>query len=380
LDLFEHQGKELFARWGIPVPAGRVVAAPGEARRAAEELGGRVALKAQVAAGGRGKAGGVKVVGTPDEAEAAAGDIFGMVIGAERVERLLVEAASRIEAEYYAAVTLDRRTGSPLFMLSARGGVDVEAAGGEGSMATVHVDPLLGLADFQVRALVFEAGLDARARADAASILPRLYRLFVEADAQLVEVNPLALTATADGVRLVALDSKVSIDDSALFRHPDFRAFVGTRRLDLQEQMAADAGLNFVKLDGDVGIIGNGAGLVMATLDVVAQAGGAPADFLDVGGGAGADVLAGALEVVLAGPGVRSVLVNIFGGITRCDLVAGGILEALGRTPVNLPIVVRLEGTNAREGRSILARANHPNIQTAEGMLEAARQAVEAAR
>src|SRR5438128_117342 len=256
LDLFEHQGKELFARWGIPVPAGRVVAAPGEARRAAEELGGRVALKAQVAAGGRGKAGGVKVVGTPDEAEAAAGDIFGMVIGAERVERLLVEAASRIEAEYYAAVTLDRRTGSPLFMLSARGGVDVEAAGGEGSMATVHVDPLLGLADFQVRALVLEAGLDARAGADAASILPRLYRLFVEADAQLVEVNPLALTATADGVRLVALDSKVSIDDSALFRHPDFRAFVGTRRPDLQEQMAADAGLNFVKLDGDVGIIG----------------------------------------------------------------------------------------------------------------------------
>jgi succinyl-CoA synthetase beta subunit len=195
-----------------------------------------------------------------------------------------------------------------------------------------------------------------------------------------VEINPLALAASADGVGLVALDAKVSLDDSALFRHPDFRAFAGTRRRDPQEWMAADAGLNFVKLDGDVGIIGNGAGLVMATLDVVAQAGGAPADFLDVGGGAGAEVLASALEVVVAGPEVRSVLVNIFGGITRCDLVAGGILEALGRTPVNVPIVVRLEGTNAREGRSILARANHPNIQTAEGMLEAARQAVEAAR
>jgi succinyl-CoA synthetase beta subunit len=320
----------------------------------------------------------VRVVRTPGEAEAAAGEILGMVIGSERVEQLLVEVASRIEAEYYASVTLDRRTGSPLLMVSAQGGMEVEAAG-KAATATVHVDPLLGLADFQARALVFDAGLDPAVRGDAVRILHRLYRLFVEADAQLVEVNPLAVT-TADGAALLALDAKVTLDDSALYRHPELRAYRGTRRPDPQEQMAAEAGLNFVKLDGDVGIIGNGAGLVMATLDVVAQAGGAPADFLDVGGGAGADVLARALDVVLAGPGVRSVLVNIFGGITRCDLVAGGILEALGRTPASVPIVVRLEGTNAREGRSILARANHPTIQTAKGMLEAARQAVEAAR
>jgi succinyl-CoA synthetase beta subunit len=366
LDLFEYQGKELFARWGIPVPDGRVVSTAAEARQAAADLGGKVALKAQVATGGRGKAGGVKVVGTPDDAEDAASRILGMDIGGHPVDRLLVEAASQIDAEYYAAVTLDRRAGMALFMVSSRGGIDVESAG-EGSMATVHVDPLLGLADFQVRDMVFGAGLDPRARPDAARLLPQLYRLFVEADASLVEVNPLALTP--DG--LIALDAKVSLDDSALFRHPDFASFKGgTGNPDPQEAMAAAAGLNFVKLDGDVGIIGNGAGLVMSTLDVVAQAGGAPANFLDVGGGAGAESLAKALEVVVAGPAVRSVLVNIF----------GGIIEALGRTSVEVPIVVRLEGTNAPEGREILARAHHPKVRAAAGMLEAAQQAVEAAR
>ena len=376
MDLFEYQGKELFSRWGIPVPDGRVVSTPAEARQAAADLGGKVALKAQVATGGRGKAGGVKVVGTPDDAEQAARAILGMDIGGHPVEQLLVEAASQIDAEYYAAVTLDRRAGTAMFMVSSRGGIDVESAG-EGSMATVHVDPLLGLADFQVRSMVFGAGLDPRARPHAARLLPLLYRLFVEADASLVEVNPLALTP--DG--LIALDAKVSLDDSALFRHPDFASFKGgTGRPDPQEAMAAKAGLNFVKLDGDVGIIGNGAGLVMSTLDVVAQAGGAPANFLDVGGGAGAESLAKALEVVVAGPAVRSVLVNIFGGITRCDLVADGILEALGRTNVEVPIVVRLEGTNAPEGREILARAHHPRVRAAAGMLEAAQQAVEAAK
>jgi succinyl-CoA synthetase beta subunit len=376
LDLFEYQGKELFARWGIPVPDGRVVTTPEGAREAAAELGGRVALKAQVAAGGRGKAGGVKVVATPDDAEQAAKLILGMDIGGNQVGQLLVEVASQIDAEYYAAVTLDRRAGTALFMVSSRGGIDVESAG-EGSMAAVHVDPLLGLPDFQVRSLVFGAGLDPRARLDAARLLARLYRMFVEADASLVEINPLALTPAG----LVALDAKVSLDDSALFRHPDFASFKGgTRRPDPQEALADEAGLNFVKLDGDIGIIGNGAGLVMSTLDVVAQAGGAPANFLDVGGGAGAETLAKALEVVVAGPSVGSVLVNIFGGITRGDLVAQGLLEALGRTTVKVPIVVRLEGTNAPEGREILARAHHPNVRVAEGMLEAAREAVEAAR
>ena len=376
MDLFEYQGKELFSRWGIPVPEGRVVSSPAEARQAAADLGGKVALKAQVATGGRGKAGGVKVVGTPDDAEQEASRILGMDIGGHPVGQLLVEAASQIDAEYYAAVTLDRRAGMALFMVSSRGGIDVESAG-EGSMATVQVDPLLGLADFQVRSMVFEAGLDPRARPDAGRLLPLLYRLYVEADASLVEVNPLALTPGG----LIALDAKVTLDDSALFRHPEFAAFKGgTGRPDPQEAMAAEAGLNFVKLDGDIGIIGNGAGLVMSTLDVVAQAGGAPANFLDVGGGAGAESLAKALEVVVAGPAVRSVLVNIFGGITRCDLVADGILEALGRTRVEVPIIVRLEGTNAPEGREILARAHHPRVRAAAGMLEAAQQAVEAAR
>lgn len=375
MDLFEYQGKELFARWGIPTPAGRVVGSPGDAAQAAVDLGGRVALKAQVATGGRAKAGGVKVVDGPEQAREAAAGILGMSIRGEVVHQLLVETATRIDAEYYAAVTLDRRVGMAVFMLSARGGVDVEEASVEGSMATVRVDPLLGLAGFQVRSLIFGSGLDARARSDAAGILPRLYRLFTQADAQLVEVNPLALTPGG----LVALDAKVTLDDAAMFRHPDFEGYHGTRHPDRQEQMAAEAKLNFVKLDGDVGIIGNGAGLVMATLDVVAQAGGAPANFLDVGGGAAAEVLASALEVVLAG-GVRSVLVNIFGGITRCDLVAGGILEALGRTRVQVPIVVRLEGTNAAEGRAILAGAAHPNVAIVQGMMQAARQAVEAAR
>lgn len=376
MDLFEYQGKELLARWGIPVPKGRVVSTPTEACAAARELGGRVALKAQVATGGRGKAGGVKVVGTADEAEVAADKILGMDIGGFPVEQLLVEAASQIDAEYYAAVTLDRRVGGAVFMVSSRGGIDVEDAG-EGSMVSVFVDPLLGLADFQVRSLVFGAGLDARARRDAGRILPALYRLFIEADASLVEINPLALTP--DG--LLALDAKVSLDDTAAFRHPEFSSFKGgTVRNDPQEAMAAEAGLNFVKLDGNVGIIGNGAGLVMSTLDVVAQAGGAPANFLDVGGGASAEALAKSIEVVVAGPAVRSVLVNIFGGITRCDLVAGGILEALGRSPVEVPIIVRLEGTNALEGREMLARAHHPRVRAAEGMLEAARQAVEAAK
>ena len=376
MDLFEYQGKDLFARRAIPVPQGRVVATPDEAHAAAAELGGRVAIKAQVAIGGRGKAGGVRLAATPGEAREHATQVLGMSIGGFPVERLLVERAAEIQAEYYAAVTFDRRAGAARFMVSAAGGVEVEA-GGEAAMTSVIVDPLLGLADYQVRDLVFGAGLDPRARSDAATLLPKLYRLFVEADASLVEVNPLVLTP--DG--LLALDAKISLDDSALVRHPEFQAFKGgTRRPDPQEEMAATAGLNFVKLDGDVGIIGNGAGLVMSTLDVVAQAGGAPANFLDVGGGAGAEALALALEVVVAAPRVRSVLVNIFGGITRGDLVADGILEALERTRLQIPVVVRLEGTNAVEGRAILARAHRPNVRPAEGMLEAAREAVEAAR
>ena len=376
MDLLEHQGKELFARAGIPTPPGRVVTAPAEAAAAAEALGGRVAVKAQVRTGGRGKAGGVRVVSSGPEAAAAAGAILGMSIGTETVASLLVEPAATIEAEYYAAVTFDRRSGGPLFLFSARGGIEVEA-GGEAAMAGARVDPLLGLAGFQVRNLVFGAGIDPRARPAALALLPQLYRVFADHDATLVEVNPLALTPEG----LVALDAKVTIDDSALFRHPELAAYQGGRP-DPQEELAAAAGLNFVKLDGDVGIIGNGAGLVMSTLDVVAQAGGAPANFLDVGGGASAGQLASALAVVLGGPpgSVHAVLVNIFGGITRGDLVARGILEALERTPTEVPIVIRLEGTNAAEGLALLAEANHPQIRTAAGMMEAAAGAVQAAR
>lgn len=377
MDLFEYQGKELFARAGIPVPAGRVARTPEEAVAAAAELapGAAVVVKAQVATGGRGKAGGVKVVPAPaDPAGVArvAAEILALSIKGEPVGAVLVEEGAQIRAEYYAAVTFDRRVGAARFLLSAAGGMEVEEAP-EGAMASVRIDPLLGLAAYQVRDLVFTAGLAPEARKDAFALLPKLYRLFADSDASLVEVNPLALTASG----LLALDAKVTVDDSALYRHPEIAAYHGTRRLAAQEELAAAAGLNFVKLDGDVGIIGNGAGLVMSTLDVVSQAGGAPANFLDVGGGAGAEVLASALEVVLAGQ-VRSVLVNIFGGITRGDAVAGGILEALGRTRVGVPIVVRLEGTNAAEGRAMLAAAHHPNVRTAGGMMEAARVAVEA--
>jgi len=373
VDLFEYQGKELFARAGIPVPAGRVARTPEEAAAAAAQVvpGAAAVLKAQVATGGRGKAGGVKVVPAGADVAAVAAEILALSIKGEPVGALLVEPAAEIEAEYYAAVTFDRRAGSARFLLSSAGGMEVEEAP-EGAMVSVLVDPLLGLAAYQVRDLVFAAGLAPPARKDALVLLPKLYRLFVDADASLVEINPLALTPSG----LVALDAKVTVDDSALYRHPDIAAYHGTRRLDPQEERAAAAGLNFVKLDGDVGIIGNGAGLVMSTLDVVSQAGGRPANFLDVGGGAGAEVLASALEVVLAGP-VRSVLVNIFGGITRCDRVAGGILEALGRTRVEVPIVVRLEGTNATEGRAMLAAAHHPSVRTADGMMEAARMAAE---
>ncbi|HLH28969.1 MAG TPA: ATP-grasp domain-containing protein, partial [Acidimicrobiales bacterium] len=281
MDLFEYQGKELLARAGIPVPAGRVARTPEEAAAAAAQVvpGAAAVLKAQVATGGRGKAGGVKVVPAGADVAAVAAEILALSIKGEPVGALLVEPAAEIEAEYYAAVTFDRRAGSARFLLSSAGGMEVEEAP-EGAMVSVLVDPLLGLAAYQVRDLVFAAGLAPPARKDALVLLPKLYRLFVDADASLVEINPLALTPSG----LVALDAKVTVDDSALYRHPDIAAYHGTRRLDPQEERAAVAGLNFVKLDGDVGIIGNGAGLVMSTLDVVSQAGGRPANFLDVGG------------------------------------------------------------------------------------------------
>ena len=292
------------------------------------------------------------------------------------VERILIESASNIRAEYYASILLDRSAKKYLFMLSSKGGMDIEevAVKEPQALAKIYIDPLLALQTFHVNQLLFGSGIDPAARKGAGAIIKKMYALFVEADATLVEVNPMILTQEGE---VLALDSKISLDDSALFRHPDFEELREVVATDPQERMAKERDLNFIKLDGDVGIIGNGAGLVMATLDVVDQAGGRAANFLDVGGGAGADDLSNALEVVLSDKAVGSVLVNIFGGITRCDLVAEGIVDALERLDVDIPIVVRLDGTNADEGRQILTQAKHPKIVPAKTMAEAARKAVE---
>lgn len=379
MDLFEFQGKELFSKWDIPVPEGRVATTPEEAKKAAESIGGTVVVKAQVQVGGRGKAGGIKLAESPEAAETAATSILGMDIKGHVVERVLVERASNIRAEYYASITLDRSTKKFLFMLSSKGGVDIEevAATDPNALVKVHIDPLLSLSEFQVNQLVFGTNIHPEARPGVRSIIPKIYRMFIEADASLVEVNPLIFTNEGE---VIALDSKVSLDDSAFFRHPEFEELREVVSTDPQERMAKERGLNYIKLDGNVGIIGNGAGLVMSTLDVVDQAGGKAANFLDVGGGAGAELLSDALEVILSDQGVKSVLINIFGGITRGDLVAEGVVDALKRLEVRVPIVVRLDGTNAEEGRKILTQANHPKVIPATTMQEAAEKAVEATR
>jgi succinyl-CoA synthetase beta subunit len=378
VDLFEYQGKELLRRFEVPVPEGRVASTPEEAHEAAGGLGGKVVVKAQVQVGGRGKAGGIKLAESPDEAKARAGDILGMEIRGHKVKRVLVERAGEIESEYYLSFLLDRSERKFLGMMSAKGGVDIEevAETDPDAIARVHIDPLLGISEFHARTLVFGSGIDADARKEAIEIIPKIYRAFVGLDASLVEVNPLVLMGSG---RVVALDAKVSLDDSADYRHPFFAELKSAHEVPEQERLAKDKGLNFIKLEGDVGIIGNGAGLVMSTLDVVKAAGGEPANFLDVGGGAGAELLSNALEVITSDKAVKSVLVNIFGGITRCDLVAEGIIDALGRLDVRVPIVVRLDGTNAEQGRKMLQDAPHPKLVPAETMLGAAEKAVELA-
>lgn len=375
MDLFEYQGKELLRRFEVPVPEGRVARTPEEAAGAARGLGGKVVVKAQVQAGGRGKAGGIKLADSPEQAQEVAASILGMDIKGHMVKRVLVERAGNIEAEYYCSLLVDRSRRDFLAMMSAKGGIDIEevAATDPAAISRVNIDPLLGMSDFHARRLVFGANLDEAARPGAISLLPKLFRAFVQLDASLIEVNPLVLTGEG---RVVALDAKVSIDDSAAFRQPLFDELKAAHEVPEQERIAKEKGLNFIKLDGDVGIIGNGAGLVMSTLDVVKAAGGEPANFLDVGGGAGADVLSAGLEVITSDPGVRSVLVNIFGGITRCDLVAEGIIDALERLDMKIPIVVRLDGTNAEQGRKMLTDAPHPMLKTADTMLAAAEKAV----
>jgi succinyl-CoA synthetase beta subunit len=372
VDLYEHQGKELFARYDIPVPRGIVATTAEDAARATEELGGRSVVKIQVQVGGRGKGGGVALVDSPrraaDEAERMLRDGFkGMP-----VTRVLCEELLPIAREFYTSLLLDRSTGRYLALMTADGGVDIEelARTRPQAIRRVQVDPSIGMRPFHVRELV--AALPSESRQGAADIIRKAYRMLLEVDATLVEINP--LVQLEDG-RVVALDSKVTIDDSALFRHPDIESLRSAFPIDPVEARAKEKGLQYVKLDGDVGIIGNGAGLVMSTLDVVAQAGGRAANFLDVGGGASADQMATSLEVVLSDPAVSSVLINIFGGITRGDLVARGVLEALERVQPKVPIVVRLDGTNAAEGRKILAEAQHPNIVSAATMIEAAQLA-----
>jgi succinyl-CoA synthetase beta subunit len=376
MDLYEHQGKERFGAAGIELPESALARTADEAWAAAQRLGGRVAVKVQVQIGGRGKGGGIALVSSPDEAGEAARRMLTEGFLGTPVTRVLVERLVDIRGEFYCAITLDRSSRRYLAMVSSRGGMNIEDIAREDPAAIrrAEVDPLIGLKDFQVRWLT--GHLPADARLGTATLLPLLYRVLVDNDATLVEVNPLALLA--DG-SVVPLDSKVTVDDNALYRHPDLAALRAEFPVDPTQARANEKGLQYVKLDGDVGIIGNGAGLVMSTLDVVSQAGGKPANFLDVGGGASAEDMATSLEVVLSDPAVRSVLVNIFGGITRGELVARGILEALDRVDASVPIVVRLDGTNAEEGRRILEEAAHPRIVPAETMLEAARAAVELA-
>lgn len=372
MDLYEHQGKELFARYDIPVPRGIVATTAEVAARATEELGGRSVVKIQVQVGGRGKGGGVALVDSPQRAAEEAERMLREGFKGRPVTRVLCEELLPIAREFYTSLLLDRSTGRYLALMTAEGGVDIEelARTRPEAIRRVHIDPSIGMRPFHVRELV--AALPSEARQGAADIIGKAYRMLLEVDATLVEINP--LVQLEDG-RVVALDSKVTIDDSALFRHPDIESFRSAFPIDPVEARAKEKGLQYVKLDGDVGIIGNGAGLVMSTLDVVAQAGGRAANFLDVGGGASADQMATSLEVVLSDPAVSSVLINIFGGITRGDLVARGVLEALERVQPKVPIVVRLDGTNAAEGRKILAEAQHPNIVSAPTMIEAAQLA-----
>jgi succinyl-CoA synthetase beta subunit len=378
MDLYEYQGKQLFSRFGIPVSDGQVVDTPEEAREAAERLGAPVMVKAQVLTGGRGKAGGIKGPASPDEAEAHARAILGMDINGHVARRVWIERASDIEREYYCSITFDRGAKQSLIMLTTAGGIEIEQVAHDTpeKIASLHVDPLTGFQPFHARRLCFAAGIPAEEMRQAADILSRAYRAYVETDAMLVEINPLIVTPDGE---LRALDSKYTVDDNALYKHPDIAAMRDLEALDAQERMARERGVTYVKLDGTVGIVGNGAGLVMSTLDVVAGAGGTPANFLDVGGGAQADEIVTAMEVLLSDEKVRAVLFNVFGGITRCDEVARGVLTALERLDVTVPMVVRLDGTNDVEGRAILAEAAPPNLHVAGTMLGAAEQVVELA-
>ena len=378
MDLFEYQGKQYFARFGIPVSAGGIADTVEEAVAQADKAGYPVVVKAQVQVGGRGKAGGVKLANNEVELRTHAGNILGLDIKGHVVHRLWIEHASDIAKEYYASFTLDRGAKKYLAMVSARGGVDIEAVAEEdpAAIARLYVDPAQGFSEAMALQLVEDAGLDPEAREGAAKILVDLFRCYVEGDADLVEINPLILTPEGP---VHALDAKVTLDDNAAFRHPEWDEFRDIDELDERERLAKSKGLQYVGLDGFVGIIANGAGLAMSTCDVVNQVGGSPANFLDIGGGANAEVMANALDVINSDPKVRSIFINIFGGITRGEEVANGIVQALGRVSIKAPMVIRLDGTNADQGREILKSVLSDRVMSSPTMLDAARKAVELA-
>ncbi len=377
MDLFEYQGKQYFARYGIPVSPGGVAVTVDEAVAQADAAGYPVVVKAQVQVGGRGKAGGIKLADNADEVRLHAGNILGMDIKGHTVKVLWVEHASDISEEYYASFTLDRSAKKHLLMLSAQGGVEIETVAEENPDAIVmlHIDPVDGLSADAARQAVVDAELNPQAVEGAADILLKLYDCFTRGDCDLAEINPLILRPDG-GVH--ALDAKVSLDNNASFRHPEWDEYRATEELDEREQLAREKDLQYIGLEGSVGIIANGAGLAMSTLDVVNQVGGTAANFLDIGGGANADVMAAALEVINYDQSVKSIFINIFGGITRGEEVAKGIVEALGRVDLRAPIVIRLDGTNAEEGRQIILDAGIPESKliSKPTMLEAARTAV----
>jgi succinyl-CoA synthetase beta subunit len=385
MDLLEYQGKQLFAKHGIAVPSGEVASTVEEAVGAAERIGYPCAVKAQVLIGGRGKAGGIKIAADRAEAEQHAEAILGMDIrgprgeGPFRVHQVWIEGGSQIASEYYASVILDRSAKKLLAMFSTQGGMDIEAVAEEdpGALVKEHIDPTRPFTAAAARPIVDAAGLDEDVRDSAAEVLAKLAEVATSEDATLIEVNPLIVTEDRE---VVALDAKVTIDNNALFRHEELAEAEAGADEDPQEAMAKEKGLTYVKLDGDVGILGNGAGLCMSTLDVVAQAGGAPANFLDAGGGSKAEAIVDALEVITSDPKVTAVLFNIFGGITRCDEVAKGIIEASKQIDLEVPLVVRLDGTNSEEGLKMLEEAGIPGLEVEGTMLGAARRVVELAR
>jgi len=375
MDLFEHQGKEFFAQYGMPVSPGEAVFSVDEAIAAAERLGTPVMVKAQVHTGGRGKAGGVKFAADIDAVREHAGNILGLDINGHIVQRLWIEKASDIAEEYYASFTLDRSAKKHLGMLSKEGGVEIETVAEENpdAIAKIWIDPVDGLTQAACRDWVAAADLPEAAVEGTVEILQQLYTAYSEGDADLVEINPLILTPEG---KVHVLDAKVTLDGNSEFRHEDYGQYDATQPRDEREEAAHAKGLQYVGLDGSVGVIANGAGLAMSTVDVVNQVGGNPANFLDIGGGANADVMAGALEVINNDPSVKSIFINIFGGITRGEEVANGILEAMKRVDIDSPIVIRLDGTNADEGREILRPNLNDKLMMEETMLDAARKAV----